>query len=307
MKILKFYILILSLTIFSCQQNSQDKQNRTKETKGTSKKNAEPKFSCSRILVSFYDNNVIPSKSNKNYGTFSTELIYETKEQKIIDEFVQMTRLAFRTGYCCCPKRNYTISFYDKTNNYEDYFVDTIEFKDKVRIYQASFQFSYIVEKVKWRNYLTKLNEISFNEYFITNLKTAREVYAYTIEKDLPIITSNRFTKEWMNFDGDFKVKVAVVGEKLNEAKVYQNINMAYPKDKFKIETISQYQMCGSYDGHDCYEEIILQIFCNKDFYDKFEIYKPKSFYDTASAEFFVLGTRENLNKIDNITQKEEE
>lgn len=300
----KFYILIVLLTMFGCQQNT-DKQIQTNTSVDKVTVKVEPKFQCNRIIISLYDNTTPESQSDKSYSPFSTELIYETTDKKTLMDFEQMTRQAERTDYCCCPDRNYTISFYDKTNNYENYFVDTVEFKDKVRIYQSSFQFSYIVDKIKWSRYLTDLKKISFNEYFISDLKTARNVYTYTIENDLPIITSNRVSKEWMTFDGDFKVKVAVVGEKLDEAKVYANIRKAYPKDTFKIETISHYKMCGSYDGHDCYEEVILQIFCNKDFYDKFNIYTPKSFYDEAIAEFYILGTREKLNQIDKLAKKE--
>lgn len=312
MKTDKLYIIIISLTIFSCQQKSDnnqkyvDKQVRTDTAIGQTIVKVEPKFNCSRIIISLYDNTTPTSQSYKSYGPFSTELIYETEDQKVLDNFEQMTKQAKRTGYCCCPDRNYTISFYDKTNNYQDYFIDTVQFKDKVRIYQSSFQFSYIVDKLKWWNFLAELKKISYNEYFISDLKTARTVYAYTIENDLPIITSNRVSKEWMTFDGDFKVKVAVVGEKLDENKVYANIKKAYPKDTFKIGTIGHYQMCGSYDGNDCYEEVILQIFCNKDFYDKFKIYTPKSFYDEAIAEFYVLGERNELNKIDKLAEKEE-
>ncbi len=42
------------------------------------------------------------------------------------------------------------------------------------------------------------------------------------------------------------------------------------------------------------------------DFYDKFKIYNPKSFYDKAIAEFYILGSREKLNQIDNLAKKED-
>ncbi len=306
MKTKEFYLLILLLAVIGCQQNSDDKQVPTNIPLDKGIVKVEPKLQCNRIIISFYNNTTPASQSYKNYGSFSTELIYETIDQKVIYDFEQMIKQTKRTGYCCCPDRNYTISFYDKTNNYQDYFVDTVEFKDKVRIYQSSCQFSYIVDKIKWSKYLNELQKISFNEYFITDLKTARNVYSYTIVNNMPIVTSNRVSKEWMTFDGDFKVKVAVVGEKLDEEKVYANIKKAYPKDTFKIETISHYQMCGSDGGNDCYEEVILQIFSNKDFYDKFKIYSPKSFYDGAIAEFYVLGSMEKLNQIDKLAKKEE-
>ncbi len=183
--------------MFGCQQSSDDEKksvNKTIPTNTTIENpivKAEPKYQCSRIIISLYDNNTPSSQSYKSYGPFSTELIYETKDQKVLDDFDIMTKQAKRTGYCCCPKRNYTISFYDKTNNYQDYFVDIVESKDKVRIYQSDYQFSYIIDKTRWLSFLTELKKISFNEYFISDLKIARKVYNFTIEKDLPIITSN--------------------------------------------------------------------------------------------------------------------
>ena len=293
----KFHILLtLFLALLGCQQNPDNK------IKSVDK----PQYHCSRIIISFYDNTTIENKSYKNYGPFSTERIYETVDQKVLADFEQMTKQADRTSYCCCPERNYTISFYDKTTNFKDYFVDTVEYKDKVIIYQASYQFSYIVDKIKWSKFLSKLDIISFNEYSIYDLTTARRVYKYTIQNNLPIITSKRASSEWMTFDGDFKVKVVVVGENLDESKIFTNIKKAYPSDTFKIKSIGHYSMSGSYDGHDSYHEVMLQIFCNKNFYNKFKIYSPISFYDEAHAEFYILGRREKLNKIDEIAQKEE-
>jgi hypothetical protein len=300
------------LTIFGCKETpnnnkkSVDKPKKVSITVAKQIEEPKPNYKASRMIITLYDKLIPSSKSTLNYGPFSTDIIYETTDPKILDAFDLMTKHAKRSGYCCCPDRNYTISFYDKTNKYKDYFVDTVESKDNVIIFESSYQFSYIVDKVRWLNFLALLKQISYNEYFISELKAAREVYKYTIENDLPIITSNRVSNEWMNFDGDFNVRVAVVGEILDEAKIYANIKRAYPNDTFKIETISEYKTYGPIARDDCYEEIILHIFCNKDFYDKFKIYSPKSFYEKALAEFYVIGTREKLNKIDNLAKKEE-
>ena len=145
----KFYILILSLAIFGCQKKSDSKkksdefQTEAQALVDVSKLKADKKFNCNRFIISLYDNGTPISKSYKSFRPFSTKLIYETKDQKVIDDFEKMTKQGKRTGYCCCPDRNYTIAFYDKTNNYQDYYVDTVEFKDKVRIYQSSFQFGH--------------------------------------------------------------------------------------------------------------------------------------------------------------------
>jgi len=306
MKTPKLNILFFLLFAFSCKQNSDDKQDHQINMNGKGIAKNEFDYNCSQILISLYDNTIPEEETSLNYVPFSTQMIYQAKGKKMIDEFKQLTRDARRTGYHCCPDHNYTIAFYNGTRHFQNYYVDTTGSKSMVAIFEASYQFSYIIDKIKWRNFLTTLDKISFNEYFITDIKTAREVYSYTVHNDLPVINSNRTSKEWMMFDGDFKVKVAVVGEKLDEAKIYTNIKKAYPNDSFKIETISQSNECGSNDGHDCYGEAVLRIFCNKDFYDKFKIYQPKSFYDEAIPEFYVVGTRRELDKIDKLAEKEE-
>jgi hypothetical protein len=37
------------------------------------------------------------------------------------------------------------------------FYADTIQFKNKVRIYEGSFQYSYLIEKDKWRNFLKEI------------------------------------------------------------------------------------------------------------------------------------------------------
>ncbi len=306
------FLNFISLTfVYSCNQNSveevtipEDNQNQTAIEKPIY--DDVQNYECNRIIISYYDNTTPINPSYKHYGPFSTAVIYETTSNLVIDGFEQMTSEAEKTGYCCCPEYNYTISFYDGTKDFKKYYVDTLEFENKVRIFEQNYQYSFIIEKKIWEKYLSEFEIISFSEYSIHDLSYARKIYCYTLENDLPIITCNRASKEWMNFDGDFKIKVATVGEKLEESIVYSKIRDAYPTDTFKIETISHYQRCGSYDGHDCYEELILQIFCNKDFYDKFNIYSPKSFFDKAFAEFYVLGTKEELSKVDQIEKESE-
>lgn len=302
-----YIILILISTLFGCNQKTEDNKVQSKVV--IEKKNIKEEIpnKRSKIIITHYDNFIPDSKSTLNYGPFSTDIIYETSDSTILNQFDKMLNDSFKTGYCCCPRENFTISFYDKTNNYENYYVDTLEYRDTVIIYQVSYQFSFLVNKSKWSAFLKQMNTISFNEYFITNLKKARIVYDYTLKNDLPIITSNRVSKEWMLYDGDFKFKVSFVGEDVDLEKIYDNIKKAYPKDKYKIEQISRYRHCGSSKKNDCYEEYVFQVFCSKDFYDRFEIYEPKSAYEDALAEFYVIGSREKLDKIDAIAEKEKE
>lgn len=42
--------------------------------------------------------------------------------------------------------------------------LDTIEFKDKVRICEKSYQFSYIINKEDWKKYIKELEKNSQND-----------------------------------------------------------------------------------------------------------------------------------------------
>ncbi len=264
-----------------------------------------PENICTQITISLYHNVRGTSSYTDRYAPFSRRLILEAHDNLRVQKFRALLRRAQQTGYCCCPDETYTITFYKNTQKFDSYAVDTIEFADKVRIYQSSYQFSYIVDKKEWINYLSQLDNISFNEYHL-DLKEARKVYQYTLRHNLPVVTSSRVSPEWMNYDGDFKVKIATVGAKLDEKEIRENIRKSYPHEQYKMDWVSRYQVCGHSNGNDCYEEFVFRIYCDKEFYDKFQIYTPKSFYDSSWAEFLVLGSRAELDKIDKIAEKEE-
>lgn len=82
---------------------------------------------------------------------------YEAKTEDQLTAFKNLFVGSEKTDYCCCPDENYTISFYHNRNNFDYYLVDTIEFKNKVRIYDVSFQYSYIIQKELWKSYLKQL------------------------------------------------------------------------------------------------------------------------------------------------------
>ena len=72
--------------------------------------------------------------------------------------FRRLYKNAEKTDYCCCPEENYIISFYSAKDKFDSYAVDTIEFKDKIRIYERDFQYSFIIDKTLWNNFLNKTN-----------------------------------------------------------------------------------------------------------------------------------------------------
>lgn len=304
MKIFNLILIIYIISTNSCKQESKKKAASVKtKIKSTNRIEVDKR---TKLLITYYDHYTPRDNNFFNYVPFSNDVIYSASNASELNYFDAMLNESERTGYCCCPERHYTIYFYDKMNNYENYYVDTLDYSKKIRIYQSSFQFSYLVDKRTWSKFLRKISKVEFNEYCIYDLKLAKKVYAFAKENDLAVVTSNTTSKEWMFYDGEFKVRVSAVGEYLVEENIYADIKKAYPNDNFKITTLARNQRCGSNKINDCYEEYILQIFCNKDFYDKFNLYSPKSFYDKALATFYVIGEREVLDKIDIIAKKKE-
>jgi len=93
---------------------------------------------------------------NKDSVVVKKEIFTILSKEKL-ENFGNLFVNSERTGYCCCPTTSYTISFYYHRNNFELYEVDTIEFKDKVRIFESSYQYSYLIEKKKWKEFLRSL------------------------------------------------------------------------------------------------------------------------------------------------------
>lgn len=302
---MKIKIILILLFFISCSEKQKNDTKSFLEDTFSDNSFEKNKSKCNRILINYYDETIPYQNTTLDYSPFSIERVYETIEIEKINQFNKLLENSEKTGYCCCPNRNLTISFFDKTKEFDNYFVDNVEFKDKVRIYQTGFQFSYLVNIAEWQKFLDKIETITHNEYFESDLKKAREVYKYCQTQNLIIKTSNRVSKNWMNFDGEFKVKISNVGTELDEKEILNNIKEKYPSDKFEMEIISHSQNYGNDDKENGYQELIIQIFCNKPFHDKFKLYGPKSYFEKTYAEFYVLGSRENLNKIDKILKPE--
>jgi hypothetical protein len=313
-------ILILSILLTSCDSKNKSEEtivskNRTinaidipekelskikTEYQLSSELKPSPKYSCDRIIITSFKQKEYSATSTIDYRPFDTECIIDVNN----DEFNLLIKKAKKTGYCCCPERNYQILFFDHMNNFETYLVDTTTDKKQVRIFESSYQFSYLVNERDWELFLTNQKKINYSKYFITEFSKAKEAYNYALKNELPIVTSNCTSRKWMDYEGDFTIVVSAVGKTLDEQGIYKNIYKQYPTDDYKIETRGRYQMCGSYNGNDCYEEYVLKLFCNKSFHDKFKAYLPKSYFDKAIAAFIVLGSKEELDKMDKMYQK---
>jgi hypothetical protein len=100
--------------------------------------------------------NEIDSSSTLKNSNFKLKK-YEANTKEQLTAFKNLFVGSEKTDYCCCPDENYSISFYHYQNNFDYYLVDTIEFKNKVRIYDVGYQYSYIIQKDLWKSYLKQL------------------------------------------------------------------------------------------------------------------------------------------------------
>ena len=104
-----------------------------------------------------------------NILTNQKELLGKVESLKILsdDEFKKLSKdyaileklfeNSQYTGYCCCPDTDFAIDFYRESQKIETYFADTIKYVDKVQVFEESFQFSFLIDKKKWKSYLMEI------------------------------------------------------------------------------------------------------------------------------------------------------
>lgn len=149
----KYFVLFLVLFfIFSCSNKTQNVVENIFDnfSFNTTISNS------SEIVIKVYDSTITHNRSG------SLESLIPTKEFKIkkrqqLEDFEQIFAKAEKTGYCCCPITTYSIHFLNQKDTLDLFYVDTLEFKNKVRIFESSYQYSYIIEKERWKDYLNEL------------------------------------------------------------------------------------------------------------------------------------------------------
>lgn len=248
---------------------------------------------CSKILI-----NGRYKENKQSFYPFSPEMVFATTN---VTNFENVLANSERTGYCCCPATNLQISFYNRNNYFDHYLVDTLEFQDKIRIYQTSFQFSYLVDKREWGKFLSSAKKLNCKLYKTSNLNDARKIYNQCQKNSLLIETANTVSKYWMKFDGDFILNIDEKDVKITFEDVVKSLKEKYPNREFLIESL--YEMHKHNDDKSKYfhSNIKLKIYCNKKFYDLFNDYKTKLDFKRTGAEFYVLGENEKLSKLPNI------
>ncbi len=240
-------IFIILITIISCLNKDKDSQEKNDNSKGLDLDLKNEK--CSNIIISYYETTDFGRSSWINYKPFTLKTIHSANKAESIDKFNSILKNSTKTGYCCCPEKHYIISFYDKSESFKSYYVDTVSVKNKVRIFEPSYQYSYMIEKNTWLNYLSKIDTVGYRELRLYGEKEKREFYKYCQLNNLPIVISNTSSKNWMKFEGFFYCKYSSIGEYLDEEKLTEKFKKAYPKDFYEIETASRFQMCGENKG----------------------------------------------------------
>lgn len=289
-----FFIFILFL---GCQEKSNKIRNEKLFIYDTYSKT---KSNWNRILIFHYKkskNHYIYDLSSKS-EPFFPDKIFECAGNKEIKLFDELLKKAKKTGYCCCPNSNYLITLYKNTKEYDNYVVDTIEFKDKIRIFHTGYQFSFLVKKENWNTFLKETNKVSLKNYSLENLITARKIYNKSLKWNLPIISSNTVSKNWMYFDGHFKVTISSKENILSKENIIKKINNKYPNAKFKL--IYEYGDDEFNDKGLVESKSNIDIFCNEDLFMNFKIYKSqKSKFEKSKANFYVLGSEQKLKEFD--------
>lgn|GEM_PF-2451584 len=154
-RIKKYVFLIIALTfIFSCNNKHQNYIDNFLDNFSFNTTLSK----STQIIVKAYDSTVTHKRAS-NIESFPPIKEYKTNNKQQIKSFESIFVNAEKTGYCCCPTSSYSIHFLNKKQLLDLFYVDTLQFKDKVRIYEATFQYSYIIEKQKWMDYLYEIKK----------------------------------------------------------------------------------------------------------------------------------------------------
>lgn len=111
------------------------------------------------IWDNFSFNSTLSNSTQIIIKAYDSTATYRRSSNIESEDFKGIFANAEKTGYCCCPTSCYSIHFLNQKEQLALFYVDTLQIKDKVRIYEGSFQYSYIIEKEKWMNYLNEIDE----------------------------------------------------------------------------------------------------------------------------------------------------
>ncbi|KRD06482.1 hypothetical protein ASE21_20210 [Flavobacterium sp. Root901] len=149
-----FLSILFSVLLCSCNKGA----NTTIENLWDNFSFNNTKSNSTEIIIKLYDTTAIKSRSR------DLDSLIPIKEFKVVNEnqiesFDEIFINAEKTSYCCCPNAVYSVQFLNKKKHLGLFCIDTLEFKDKIRLYEASFQYSYLIDKSKWKKFLDVLDQ----------------------------------------------------------------------------------------------------------------------------------------------------
>jgi len=147
-----FLLILFSTLIISCNEKTQNYIDTIWDNFSFN----STVTNSTQIIIKSYDSTVTNKTVEVEFYAPIKEYKTYTKQQ--IKNFEAIFENAEKTGYCCCPKSSYSIHFFDYKEEIDFFYVDTLEFKNKVRICEKSYQYSYIIDKQKWKDYLNEIN-----------------------------------------------------------------------------------------------------------------------------------------------------
>lgn len=180
----KIIFLIITLIISSCK-----KENNVPIIFNSYEKN---KAYCDKIVIISQD--TISGYSEKRiwkcpkFAPNNFDEIFVTDKDSILSKFNKILKKGKREGYCCCPQRHYEISFYHKNNKFDSYSIDTLQTKNKVFIYENSYQFGYLIDKDIWKNLLNSFDKPAKKQFIFLDKNKARDVFNQFKKKNFTII-----------------------------------------------------------------------------------------------------------------------
>lgn len=148
----KTFVLILTLIVIAgCNSKIENSLENIIDNYSFNKTKSNGK----EIIIKLYDT-TITKRRITDVEFFPSKKEFKAINKQQLESFDRLFINAEKTGYCCCPLAIYSIHFLNKKEELDLFYVDTLQFKDKVRIYEKGLQYSYIIEKQKWKDYLSE-------------------------------------------------------------------------------------------------------------------------------------------------------
>ncbi|MFB3388879.1 hypothetical protein [Flavobacterium sp. LAR06] len=146
-----FFLILTLIFIVGCNSKIENTLEDVIDNYSFNKTKSNSK----EIIIKLYDT-TITKRRITDVEFFPSKKEFKALNKQQLESFDRLFINAKKTGYCCCPTAIYSIHFLNTKEELDLLYVDTLQFKNKVRIYEKGLQYSYIIEKQKWKDYLNE-------------------------------------------------------------------------------------------------------------------------------------------------------